>query len=82
MTLNADDAQKLNVEVSDARFNLLPEFSGENRGTTSASAGLDCAVKWRGNLAALGGRIVRFKVNFEKGSNQGARLFAVNLHEK
>jgi hypothetical protein len=82
VALNADDARGLSVEISDARFNLLPEFSGERRGTVGANAGLDCAVRFGGDLAALGGRIVRFKINFDKGSD-GAdpRLFAAYLTE-
>ena len=55
--LNADGAEAMWVEVSDERFVLLPEFSGEQSGRTTAEGGIECPVVWpRGNLQALGGQ--------------------------
>lgn len=80
VVLNADHARLLNVEVSDEHFDLLPGYSGPHAGRTAATGGLDCAVAWpRDSLADLGGRTVRFKINFERAGEKDPRLFAVYL---
>ena len=78
--LNADQATGLSVELSDERFELLPDYSGTKRGRTTQAGGLDCAVTWTStDLAALGGRTVRFKINLERTNDQDPRLYAVTL---
>jgi hypothetical protein len=78
--LNADQATGLSVELSDERFELLPDYSGTKRGRTTQAGGLDCAVTWTStDLAALGGRTVRFKINLERTGDQDPRLYAVTL---
>jgi hypothetical protein len=78
--LNADHAASLSVELSDERFELLPDYSGTKRGRTTQAGGLDCAVTWTStDLAALGGRTVRFKINLERTGDQDPRLYAVTL---
>ena len=73
----------MSVEVSDASFQLLPEYSGDRRGKASEASGLDCAVSWpAGNLAALGGKTVRFKVHMNKEGGADPRLFAVYLRSE
>jgi hypothetical protein len=78
--LNADHAASLSVELSDERFELLPDYSGAKSGRTTQAGGLDCAVTWTAaDLAALGGRTVRFKINLERSGDQDPRLYAVTL---
>ncbi|MCX5659692.1 MAG: hypothetical protein NTW19_08225 [Planctomycetota bacterium] len=87
LTLNAEGADSMRVEVSDEKFGLLPAFSGSNAGASKAAGGLDCAVAWPGSgsgagtgagLAALAGKTVRFRVTMKRGSVE-PRLYAVNL---
>jgi len=81
--LNADDANCITMEISDERFNLLPEFSGEKCGTTSVKSGLDCPVIWaKSNPAALGGKTIRLRINFKKRGDSEPRLYAVYLKAK
>ena len=71
LTLNADGAPGLRIEIADERFNLLPEFSG-----TIAADGLDCPVTWnRRALQELSGQTVRFRVIFDGAKNP--RLYAL-----
>lgn len=80
ISLNADGARGIRVEVADARFGLLPEFSADNAGRTEADGGLDCAVSWRqGNLAALGGQNVRFRIHLKREGDSNPRLYALYL---
>ncbi|MDB6169265.1 MAG: hypothetical protein JWM88_2129 [Verrucomicrobia bacterium] len=80
VVLNADHTRRMSVEVSDANFGLLEKFSGGQGGKTSSESGLDCAVAWPGgDLSALGGKTVRFKINLEKDDAGDARLFAIYL---
>ena len=80
IVLNADHANQMTIEVSDAKFQLLPAYSGARSGKTAQESGLDCAVAWpEGNVSALGGKTVRFKINFKKEGDIGPRLFAVYL---
>ena len=79
LTLNADAAASMRVELSDERFKLLPEYSGSNSGTTTDD-GLDCPVSWpRGSLAALGGQRVRLRVHLTKVGETPPTLYAVYL---
>ena len=78
--LNADHAQQLSVEISDAKFNLLPNFSGTQSGQSATDDGLDCPVSWSSaSLDSLAGQTVRFKINFTKAESKDPRLFAVYL---
>ncbi len=79
VALNADHTQKMTVEVADANFQLLPEYSGAKSGRTSVESGLDCAAWPTGRLAALGGKTVRFKINLRAQEGGQARLYAVTL---
>ncbi len=80
VVLNADHANHLSVEISDARFQLLKNYSGEKSGQSAQAGGLDCAVAFpEGSLAELGGKTVRFKINFKKEGDIDPRLFAVYL---
>jgi hypothetical protein len=78
--LNADHADLLSVEISDAKFKLLADYAGEQSGASESANGLDCAVKFsQGTLAGLGGQTVRFKINFTRDGDRDPRLFAVTL---
>jgi len=78
--LNADQANKMTVEVSDAEFNMLSEYSGERRGKVDQEKGLDCPVTWgAGNLSGLGGKTVRFRIHLNGEGGASPRLYAVNL---
>ncbi len=81
VVLNADHARLMRVEVSDAEFNLLPRFSGDNSGVTEAEGGLDCEVGFStGDLSGLGGKTVRFRVHLRReGKEADPRLYAVYL---
>ena len=80
LTLNADQAQMMRVEVSDERFNLLPGYSGGESGVAQVGDGLDSEVEWSGEgLSALGGRTVRVRVDVRRNGGPEPRLYAVNL---
>jgi len=80
LALNADGVAGLSVEIADERFNLLPEFSGENSATAQAGDGLDVPVKWpKGNLAELNGKTVRFRFRFQRSDGVEPMLYAANL---
>ena len=81
LVINADDANCISVEISDARFNMFPEFSGENSGVVNAKSGLECPVTWPGgSLSAFGNRTVRLRINFKRQDcSVDPRLFAIYL---
>lgn len=80
VVLNADHTSGMTVEISDSRFQLLPGYSGSHGGKSEQESGLDCTVSWtEGDLEALSGRTVRFKINFERNGKKDPRLFAVYL---
>lgn len=81
--LNAEHGGSMTVEVADAKFQLLPEYSGARAGKSKQASGLDCAVAWPdGSLAGLAGKSVRFKVNIAAQQGVNPRLYAVNLRAK
>lgn len=78
VTLNAEGVRGMRVEIADANFKMLPDFSGENAGKPAPADGLDCAVSWpRGNLDALAGRAVRLKISLQRGDYAEPKLFAL-----
>ena len=80
LTLNADGVAGLRVEVADERFNLIAGFAGEEAGRAAAADGFDCPVAWpRRDLAALGGKTVRFRLTFAQSATANPRLFAATL---
>jgi hypothetical protein len=80
VSLNAEGASSMRSEIADQRFNLLPQYSGEESGTVAASGGFDCPVSWsQGSLAALGGQTVRFRFHVKKAGDITPRLYAVYL---
>jgi hypothetical protein len=80
VVLNADGASAMQVEISDERFTLLPEYSGQASGTAKAAGGLDCPVAWpTGKLTSLGGKTVRLRIHLRKSEGAEPRLYAVYL---
>jgi hypothetical protein len=81
VSLNADRACDMCVEIADERFGLLPAYSGAQSGTSTAEGGLlDCPVTWpQGDLAALGGQTVRFRFQIKRSDAAEPRLYAVYL---
>jgi len=75
LTLNADHADGMTVEVANTNFQLDPACTGKGHGD-----GLDCPVTWARNpVLAHGSRTVRLKITMRKGINAVPRLYAVNL---
>ena len=80
VSLNADLADRMTVEVTDEQFRPVPGFSGPACGRATAAGGLDCRVRWpAGGLQPLGGRTVRFQVRLRNTEGGQARLYAVYL---
>ena len=78
--LNADHPEWMSVEVSDDRFRLVPEFSGENNGTPQSEKGLEAPVCWpAGDLSRLTGQSLRFRIHLKKEGHREPRLFAAYL---
>jgi hypothetical protein len=79
MSLNAEGADAMRIELADEDFNLLPEFSESNSGTCSDASGIDCPVLWPAlRLEQLRGKTVRLRVHV-KGGPETAKLYAVGL---
>ena len=80
IALNADHAELMRVELSDDRFGLLPEYSGQNSGVPQPSDGLESAVAWpTAGPSRLAGESVRLRVNLKKEGGLEPRLYAVYL---
>lgn len=80
VALNADAAGAIQVEVADARFQLLADFSGNQSGRTDSAGGLDCPVSWpKGSLETLEGKTVRFRFRLTKSEDVDPRLYAVYI---
>ena len=78
--LNADGVAGCRMEIADANFHLLPDYSGANAGMIAGRDGLDCPVRWpKGGLDALVGRRVRLLIHLQRGDRAEPRLFAVTL---
>ena len=83
LVLNADAAKAMQVEIADARFHLLPDFSGDHSGRAQTAGGLDCPVSWpKGRLATLQGKTVRFRIRLTKSAEADPRLYAVYIRSQ
>jgi hypothetical protein len=73
----------MTVAIADPQFTLLPEYSGDRSGKSDKESGLDCSVAFpAGDLAALGGKTVRFRVQMKKEGSADPRLYAVYLRSR
>lgn len=80
VSLNADIARAMRVEILDEHFQPLFEFSGANSGTLDTDGGLDCAVTWpKGVLASLGGKKLRLQIHLNQQGQNLPRLFAISI---
>ena len=81
LSINSDHADRMRVEVSDDRFKLLPEYSGERSGIAKREVGIESRVAWGdGSLSDLGGRTVRFRIHLlRRDVNEEPRLYAAYL---
>ena len=80
LTLNAEEAQAMRVEVLDDRFRPLARFSGASAGMIALRHGLDCPVTWPGvDLYELAGQTVRFRVTLQRRGSDEPRVYALNL---
>ena len=80
IALNADHPELMRVELSDDRFGLLPEYSGQNSGVPQPSDGFESAVAWpTQDLSRLAGESVRLRVNLKREAGLEPRLYAVYL---
>lgn len=83
MRLNAEAADAIGVEVADAQFQFLPEFSGAQAGRSQDRARLESLVAWpTGRPQQLAGRTVRFRFHLAGSAQNRPRLFAVYLEAK
>jgi hypothetical protein len=81
--LNADDGTGISVEIADEKFNILPEYSGEQSGSVAAESGLDQPVQWPiGDLKALAGKTIRFKIHLNATSQTTPRVYAATLKKQ
>jgi len=75
--LNADGAADVTVELAGEKGDLLPAFSGENRGVVQDAESAVRAVRWADEtLSCLGGKTVRLKLGL---SGDKTGLYAVYL---
>lgn len=80
LSLNADGASGMHVEIGDANFNLIDRFSGSSAGASTEEGGFDCPVAWpAGDIADLAGQPIRLRILIEKKGTADPRLYAVNL---
>lgn len=83
ISLNADGARGLRVDVADEQFSLLPEYSGAGGGQVRVDGGLQCAVDWHGEpFTMLKGKTVRLRFRFSRENGVNPQLFAVYLQPK
>ena len=82
ITLNADYPDLMRVELSEDRFGLLPEYSGQNSGILKATGGLESTVVWpTQDLSCLRNSRVRLRVNMKRGFGLEPRLYAIYLRD-
>ena len=79
VTLNAEGAKRMRVEIATPDFGPIAPFSGDSAGTTEAASGLDCPITWKNNLSELSGKTVRLRVRIEKDPAGEPQLYAINL---
>lgn len=83
LSLNAEGAQGIRVEIADERFRPIPEYSGEGMGTSAYERGLDCPVTFsKATLANLASRTVRLRFHLRKQGQAEPRLYAIYLSHK
>jgi hypothetical protein len=80
LTINADGADGISVEVLDERLRAVPGFSGADAATPVGAGGLACPVRWpKSGLARLGGQTVRLQLRLRRRGSVEPRLYAAHL---
>lgn len=78
ITLNADGAAAISVELADERFSLLPQFSGANAARPVGESGLDLPLAWPSGAPNLPtGVKVRMRINLRRAGGIEPKLFAM-----
>lgn len=80
--VNAEGAKGIKVALVDEQFAPLAEFSGANSGTTTAAEGLDCAIRWKADVAALAGKTVRLHIQLQASEKVQPKLYAASLRTR
>lgn len=80
ITLNADGARGLSIELVDETFQPLPEFSGDHAAAVGDDSGLSLPVQWKASrFGGLSGNLIRLRILFQKTNGLDPRLFAVGI---
>ena len=80
VVLNADGARGMKIELADAQFNLIGDYSADLAGVAEGDIGLDLPVTWpSGDLAAVAGNTVRMRITLQKSGDSNPRLYAIYL---
>ena len=68
------------LELSDSKFRLIPEFSGENAGVANSEGGIESRVSWSGDISRIAGSEVRIKINMAARDNLQPKLYAAYVN--
>lgn len=82
VSLNADEARQMRVEIATTDFQPIKSFSGTLAGSTAVASGLDCPIAWKTDLSTLAGKTVRLRVLIDKPAATEPRLYAINLRSR
>jgi hypothetical protein len=79
ISLNAEGADGMRVEIADENFELLPQFSGGKSGVCKQPVGLRCDVRMPGgHIDELADKTVRLHIYLAKKTTD-PKLFAINI---
>ncbi len=77
VSVNADNASAITIEIVNEKGKPIKKFSGRNRGILKAGDGLDQIVTWKkGSLSALNGQTIQLKIHL---NDPKAKLYSVYL---
>jgi hypothetical protein len=80
LSLNAQGVHGIALEIADEQFRFIDGFHGAQGGHVQGTDGLDCPIAWpAGDLRALAGKAVRFRISLNKQGTVEPRLFAMYL---
>jgi hypothetical protein len=80
ISINADNEDLFELELSDSKFRLIPEFSGKNAGVVNSEGGIESRVSWSGDISRIGGSEVRIKINMAARDNLRPKLYAAYVN--
>ncbi len=79
VVFNADVTRGIRVKLIDERFEPIPEFSGENSGKFENNGGLECRVRWSGDIKSLAGKKIRMQMQLTRQAADSPNIYAVYL---